>query len=45
MTPRLDAPIMRLAADLEIHIAVNLMIDRETGRAGRAGGAGRGAGA
>ena len=45
MTPRLDAPIMRLAADLEIHIAVNLMIDGETGRAGRVGGAGRGAGA
>ncbi len=42
MTPRLHAPIMRLAADLEIHIAVNLMIDGETGRAG---GAGRGAGA
>ena len=36
MTARLHAPIMRLAADIEIHIAANLMIN---------GPAGQGAGA
>lgn len=32
MTPRPNAPIMRLAADSEIHFAANLMINGETGR-------------
>ncbi len=39
MTPRPTASIMRLAADMEIHIAVNLMINGEIGRAGRGAGA------
>lgn len=42
MTARLNAPIMRLAADLEIHIAANLMINGEAGEAGETGRAGRG---
>lgn len=39
MTPRLHAPIMRLAADMEIHIAANFMINGQAGRAGRGAGA------
>ena len=40
MTARLNAPIMRLAADSKIHIAANLMINGEAGEVGEAGEAG-----
>ncbi len=39
MTPRPTASIMRLAAEMEIHIAANLMINGEVGRTEQGAGA------